>query len=368
MKVLHVITGLSSGGAETQLGLLLEHVRHAPEVLALYNVGRVGQQIAERGIRVYDLGMRSNRQVSRVFSLAGHMRRGRYDLVHVHLYRACIYGRIAARMAGVPVVLTTEHSIGDTQIEGRKKTGAVRALYLATDRFSAATVAVSPRVRERLADWGVPEQKIRVVPNGVDFERFAFDASARKTVRSTLGISPEDFVVGSVGRLHPYKRYDALIRAAEPLLKRRGWLVLVGEGQEKRRLQQVAREVGCSRRVLFVGERPDVSGFLSAMDLFVAPSREETFGLAVLEALSVGVETVFAACPALDGVQVSGAHRTSGDVGELRRILLRQYDLGPTTSEPDQLVRRLYDIKRVANALDELYECLLAGQSRLVPA
>ena len=79
---------------------------------------------------------------------------GRYDVVHTHLYRAQIYARPAARLAGTPVVVTTEHSIGETHIERRKMTSGVRGLYLGSELFSDATIAVSDVVRERLVRLG----------------------------------------------------------------------------------------------------------------------------------------------------------------------------------------------------------------------
>ncbi|BFO21647.1 hypothetical protein SHKM778_80350 [Streptomyces sp. KM77-8] len=92
------------------------------------------------------------------------IRAGGYDLVHTHLYRACVYGRLAARVAGVRAVVATEHSLGDTQMEGRRLTTGVRALYLASERLGSATVAVSPTVADRLKRWGVPAPVSRSCP------------------------------------------------------------------------------------------------------------------------------------------------------------------------------------------------------------
>jgi glycosyltransferase involved in cell wall biosynthesis len=366
MRVLHVITGLAAGGAESQLDLLLRHTRHDAEVVTLYNFGSVGRRMAERGVRVYDLGMESNRQVSRVLRLASLMRRGAYDAVHVHLYRACIYGRVAARLAGVPVIVTTEHSLGETQIEGRRKTLPVRLLYLLTERLSDVTIAVSPKVRDLLVEWGVAEGKIRVIPNGLDLERFAFDPEARRLVRGWFGIPPEDFVVGSIGRLHALKRYDRLIEAAAPLLSEKGaWLLLVGEGPEKTRLRRLGEDAGASQRVILAGERDDAPRLLSAMDLFVSPSGEETFGLAALEAAAAGSRVVAAECPALDGLHAPNVRRIAkSDAGQLRGILLDErtrFSSGdnPRPASPLADLRARYDIRSVAAKIDALYESLL---------
>ena len=140
MKVLHVITGLEAGGAEIQLAMLVRHTRHEPDVLTLYNAGSVAEQIRADGIRVRDLGMTSNTQVGALLRLRSLIAEGRYDVVHTHLYRTQIYARPAARLARTPVVVTTEHSIGETHIERRKMTAGVRGLYLGSELFSDATI------------------------------------------------------------------------------------------------------------------------------------------------------------------------------------------------------------------------------------
>ena len=180
MKVLHVITGLGVGGAELQLRSMLQHTRHNAEVVTLYNPGPVADMIRADGRRVRSLGMTSNTQISALNGLRRLIAAGGYDVVHAHLYRSQVYGRPAAWLAGVPVIVSTEHSIGETHLERRKMTPAVRALYLATEMMSDMTVAVSGTVRERLVRWGLRPRKVAVIPNGVDLTRVEFDPTARE--------------------------------------------------------------------------------------------------------------------------------------------------------------------------------------------
>nr|BFE86793.1 hypothetical protein GCM10020093_093940 [Planobispora longispora] len=154
MKVLHVITGLAAGGAEQQLRALLPHLTARCEVAALTNPGGVAEAIRAEGTPVHHLDMRGNLDLRAVGRLVRLMRSGRYDIVHTHLYRACVYGRVAARLARVPAVVATEHSIGESAIEGRRATVGVRALYRATASMGDVTIAVSRAVAERLVRWG----------------------------------------------------------------------------------------------------------------------------------------------------------------------------------------------------------------------
>ncbi|MFD5327757.1 glycosyltransferase [Streptomyces sp. NPDC127092] len=414
MKVLHVITGLGIGGAEQQLRLMLRHLPLRSAVVTLTNPGAVADGIEADGTPVFHLGMTGNRDVGALPRLTRLIRQGGYDLVHTHLYRACVYGRPAARLAGVRSVIATEHSLGDAQIEGRPLSTGTRALYLATERLGTSTVAVSPSVARRLTRWGVAPSRIRVVPNGIETNRFAFDPRARASARAALGLPPDAFVVGGVGRLAPGKRFDRLVRAVAAVPEAR--LLLVGEGDQRQHLLRIAEECGATDRVLLTGAcedppagpegrsgpagpegrsgpaaaegrahsadaaasagpsrgpgghggqgaRPGLPALLAAMDVFVSTSPDETFGLAVVEALAAGLPALYVACPAIDDLPAEaapGARRIGESVPELISALLALRGSGRGRLAPPEAVRR-YDIAQSARKLMSLYHQAVHG-------
>ncbi|MDV9178669.1 glycosyltransferase, partial [Streptomyces sp. W16] len=323
MKALHIITGLGVGGAEQQLRLLLRHLPVDCDVVTLTNPGAVADGLTADGVRVHHLGMTGNRDLAALPRLVRIIRTGGYDLVHTHLYRACVYGRLAARIAGVKAVVATEHSLGDSQMEGRDLNAGVRALYLASERLGRSTVAVSPTVAERLKRWGVPGPRIEVVPNGIDLPRFRFDPVQRLRTRQRLGLPEDAYVVGGIGRLAAGKRFDVLIRTLTQLPSDY-WLLLVGGGPEENLLRRTAHDCGVADRVLFTGERPyvpdgtpgpDLPSLTAAMDLLASPSPEEAFGLAVVEGLASGLPVLYASCPAVEDLPphaAAAAHRVQG--------------------------------------------------------
>ncbi len=375
MKVLHVITGLGVGGAELQLRSLLQHTRHQSDVVTLYNPGAVAEMISGDGVRVRDLGMTRNTELSAVLRLAQLIRAGSYHVVHAHLYRSCIYGRLAARLAGAPVVVTTEHSIGETHLERRRMTLGVRALYLGTDLCSDATIAVSPAVADRLAKWGVAARKIEVIPNGLDFARVTFDAGARDRIRGEFGLPPDAYVIGVLGRLDPIKRFDLVIRAAAPLLDDQHRLLIVGDGQIRPDLEAEAHRHGVADLVTFAGERHDVAAMLSSLDLFVASSEQETFGLSVLEALANGIPALYTTCPAMEGITTERARQVPGEVEGLRREIEAELAAGRRPRQDVPAIRERYGIEAVTRRIDDLYDRLMAraqprrrpGVSRALP-
>ncbi|MEU8759824.1 glycosyltransferase [Streptomyces sp. NPDC048659] len=440
MKVLHVITGLGIGGAEQQLRLLLRHLPVQGRVVTLTNPGAVAEGIEADGTPVTHLGMTGNRDLGALPRLARIIRQGGYDLVHTHLYRACVYGRAAARLAGVRPVIATEHSLGEAQIEGRPLSAGTRALYLASERLGTSTVAVSPSVARRLADWGVAPARIRVVPNGIESGRFAFDPEARSRTRAALGLPADAFVVGGVGRLAPGKRFDRLVRAVASVPEAR--LLLVGEGDRRAELLRLAGECGAADRVLLpgaiadppgggvggalsgpagggaggalsgpaggpaggaagglsadaaggpaaglsadaaegaaagaaggsvrgpvggpVGGRPDLPSLLAAMDVFVSTSPDETFGLAVVEALAAGLPVLYVACPAVDDLPAGaapGARRIGESVPELIGAL-RELRAAGAERLPQPEAARHYDIAHSARKLLSLYDQAVHG-------
>ncbi|KOV98699.1 glycosyl transferase [Streptomyces sp. NRRL B-1140] len=377
MRALHIITGLGVGGAEQQLRLLLRHLPVDCDVVTLTNPGAVAEGLTADGVRVTHLGMGGNRDLAALPRLVRLIRAGGYDLVHTHLYRACVYGRLAARLAGVRAVVATEHSLGDSQMEGRDLTAGVRGLYLASERLGSATVAVSPTVAERLKHWGVPAPRIEVVPNGIDLDRFRFDPERRAQARRYFGLPEDAWVVGGVGRLTAGKRFDVLVRALA-LLPDECRLLLVGGGPEEHALRRTAHEAGVAERVVFTGERPyvrddspgpDLPSLTSAMDLLASPSTEEAFGLAAVEALAAGLPVLYASCPAIEDVRPSaaaGARCVRGGPEAYARAMTEARAAGARPRGVSEVARH-YSITHCAARLTDVYATAVSSSPSLSP-
>ncbi|MCP2335167.1 glycosyltransferase [Actinomadura rupiterrae] len=365
-RVLHVITGLGLGGAEHQLVQLARYLPVQCEVAVLTGPPLLAGELRAIGVPVHDLNMAHNRDLTVLPRLVALIRRGRYDAVHTHLYRACLYGRVAARLAGVRRIIATEHSLGENHMEGRSTTWPVRITYRACERLGTATIAVSPTVERRLRDWGVPARKLVTIPNGLDPAVFAFSPEAREQVRGEFGLGPGDFVVGTVGRLVPTKQVDVLIEAIAALPGAR--LLIVGDGPDASHLQATASASPASGRVVFAGAREDIGACLSAMDVFASPSAQETFGLSVLEALANGLPTLYTTCPALDDLAGCPApgdppiQRVPGTAAAYTTALAALGDR-PVSPRSCAAAARAYAVDGLVTRLVALYQ---GGQSGLM--
>jgi glycosyltransferase involved in cell wall biosynthesis len=312
MRVLHVISTLGHGSAQHQLRLLVRALPHDCEVVTLSRPGAVAEALRADGTAVHELGAGSD--PATLARLRRLIRRGRFDVVHTHLYRACVQGRFAARLAGVRPVVATAHHLSERSVEGRPASAGVRALYLAGERAGRATIAVTPAVAGRLRAWGVPDARVTVIPKALDAAEYRYDPGLRAAARARLGIPPGAPVVGGVGRLAHGEGFDRLIRALGQAPA--ATLLLVGDGPARVALERLAVIEGVADRVRFAGAVAHTREMLSAMDVFASPAGPDTFGLVVLEALAAGLPVLYATCPPLEELTaartpVAGAHRLS---------------------------------------------------------
>ena len=201
----------------------------------------------------------------------------RPDVIQGYLFGPNLFAAIAGRVCGVPVVVVSKRNID--AFETPRQVAAQRLAH----RLATHVVAVSEAVGETSVALGAKRERVTVIPNGVDVERFAA-AQPDPSVRGENGAP----VVGSVGCLAARKDYPNLLEALA-LLDRRGRAfraVVVGEGKERGALERQAEQLGLSSRVRFLGERPDVERLLPGMDVFVLASREEGIPNALLEAMA----------------------------------------------------------------------------------
>lgn len=365
LNVVHIITTLTTGGAERQLEMLVARTAHPATSLSLYEGGPVADSIRAAGGRVEVIGMAGWRKPLAIPRLARRLRRLRPDVVHVHLLAGQLWGIPAARLAGVAVVVSTEHSLMETTIEDRPHRWWLRVLYRALERAATHTVAVSATTAERLERWGVPRSRISVIDNGIDFEALEFDAAARRAVRTELGLGKQ-IVFGVVGRLDPVKRVDEVLRALAPRLRAGGAsLIVAGAGPLSGALQSQARQLGIAGAVQWLGGRGDVPRVLCAIDLLVSASRDETFGMAVVEALGSGLPVVYVQCPALTELPVRPvwAVQAAAGVAGLAEAVEQALSLDLSAARrpvPVELSTR-FGAAATAAAVDRLYQRLVAG-------
>ncbi len=291
-RVLTLLVGYGVGGAEQLILDTAPRLRAQGFDLrsaALKGPGPLLAELEAAGVPSVALGARHRGDLAVVLRLAALLRRERIDLLHSHLFLANLAGRIAGRLAGVPVILSHQH---DTDVWMRPHH---RLLERWSVRLADRVITCSEAVRVwEIETIGLPPDKVTTLRNAIVPPAEPGDAD-RRAVRQALGIAPDEVVVGTLGRLHePKKGLSVFIDAAAAVLARvpRARFVLAGDGPSRAELEARAARAGLGDRLLFAGARRDVTRLLSAYDLFVQPSRWEGFGLTLVEAMAVGLPVV----------------------------------------------------------------------------
>jgi L-malate glycosyltransferase len=287
--LLHVLPQLAAAGIDLTVCFL-----RAPHAAAA--------DLRAHGIRpiFFDAGKWDPTVVLRVAALA---RRNGVRLLHATGVKGTLVARIAARLIGARTLLHV-HDLNDP--------GALSALQRLVARPTDAAVCVSEAVRElTVTRYHVPPGRVCVARNGIPLEMLrSAGAAARHRVLAELGIEPGRPVLAVIGRMHPVKGHRALLAMLPQIVRSapRALLLVIGDGPERAPCEALARGLGLSGHVRFLGRRGDVPRLLAAIDLVLMPSHSEGLGLAAIEALAAARPVIAFAAGGLPEVVVDGVN------------------------------------------------------------
>ena len=323
MRIALLLESDGPGGAEKMVfhlaeGLLARGHTVVP-VGPERGVGWLGALYREKlGLEPASFRLRRALDPECVADLMNLFRRECIDVVHSHEFAMASYATVAARLSGLPSIITL-HSAGAFLKSGRTRTAmrwAIRTADVATTISDATRDAIVDSLR-------LQGSGLQTIPNGVPIPEG--DGSG---VRSELGVDEAVSLILAVGNLYPVKGHDILIRALALVAQRKPdlpWVAAIaGRGEEHASLLALADSFGLSERVKFLGVRSDIGALLNGADIFVQPSRSEGMPLAVIEAMRAGLPVI------------------ASDVGGLREMIASGADgeLVPA-EDPQELASRL---------------------------
>jgi len=375
INILHIYQNSKIGGIQQQiLSLVMAYDREkfCPVVCCFGPKMEVGIEIEKAGIEVVALNRRRYNKFSAgiIFDLYRLMKDRNIHVLRTHKYRANFYGRIAGALAGVPVIVASEHNIYRDEKERRLiRRISNKILSMVTDKM----VTVSDAIRKDILRYDrVSPSKVMVLHNGVDTERFKPGVNFGD-VREQHALSKDDVVIGFVGRLVINKGLNYLIEAFA-LLKDscNAKLLIVGDGSLMEELKKQAKDKGLEGSVIFTGLRRDITDILSTIDLFVLPSIKEGLPNSLLEAMAMSkpvVATAVGGVPEIiehgaTGLLVQPADR-DGLAAAIKTVIdnpLMAKNMGIAARD---FIENNYSIKATAGRWETLYISLLAAKSDL---
>ncbi|MBI3838940.1 MAG: glycosyltransferase [Planctomycetia bacterium] len=285
LRVMFLITSMPVGGAETLLVNLIRRLnreRFVPSLCCLKSLGPLGEVLAREIPAFHDL-INYKYDLGVVRRLANLFLEQRIDaVVTVGAGDKMFWGRLAAHRADVPVVVCALHTTGWPDAIGRLN--RLRLLTRWTDAFVGVADAHGRHLNQ---EERFPSYKVRVIPNGVDANRF-HPSQDEGQLRRELGIAPAAPLAGIVAALRPEKNHELLLRAAARVRHQipHAEFLIIGDGPERPRLEQISRQLGLAQAVHFLGTRADIPELLAALDVFVLTSRIEANPVSILEAMA----------------------------------------------------------------------------------
>jgi len=307
-RILHLISSSGFLGAENVVLELAKEsaaMGHWATIGLLENLNKLHLELAEvasaYGLTVEIFSCRGRFDPRTMFKIRDFIRTNRPNLLHSHGYKGNFYGLIASRCK-VPWLVTNHNWLRTTRS---------LKIYARLDsfliRFADKVVAVSDEIGAELLAAGVPARKLEVIDNGIDLTRF----SCRKTngaLKQSFGFAKNSKVIGTVGRLSEEKGHIHLLHAAHATISSfpQARFLIVGEGNQRTKLQQQTIDLGLADKVIFTGTRKDIPDLMSILDLFVLPSLKEGMPMVLLEALAARLPVIASAVGAIPKILTHG--------------------------------------------------------------
>lgn len=297
-RILHIITGLGTGGAERMLVKLLEATDRRlfeSTVVSLTDRGTQSKAIEGLGVPIYALGMKSKHSfLYETFQLLRKFYEWQPDLVHGWMYHGALLSTLLPTK--LPILVGIRHSLHDESCEKTSTRTVIRYLRFLSSRSSAIVYcsAVSKKQHEKI---GFASKHGIIIPNGFDTLYFRPEPLNRKHTRSKLRLKPDDFVIGHIARYHPMKDHSNFLEAAARMVQNHPEVRFLLAGpdvtEENKILLGLREKLGLQNYIQFLGEQEDVPGLLNALDVFSTSSAwGEAFPNVIGEAMACGVPCV----------------------------------------------------------------------------
>ncbi len=365
MQILHIIHGLTTGGAEIDLinkSITLIRKYHCDvTICCLMRRGDLADRAEAAGISVIGPLMRHRYDIW----AGGKLRRilsKEWSLVHTHLFAANFVSWLVMMTLSPhqrPHWIAAEHAMAERW--GRFILWIDRMLQ----RNAAFILVPSEATARSYITQGLDFDRIKVISNAIDTDRFEIDRSAARTqIRQILGIPLDSQLIGTVCRLEAIKNLDILIAA---LVYVPAYLIIIGDGPERVYLAKLVTVKGLDSRVRLLGHRTDIPELLAAMDLFVLPSNSETFGIAVAEALLMEIPVVATAVGGIPEITQNGQFArltVPGDLEDLVEAIqwvMAHPDAAKECARQGHLfVRNLMSLETVTDQQYKIYQKIIS--------
>lgn len=360
IKIIHIIPTLDMGGAERAVVDIAKNLNPADfqvKVICLKRFGHWGLELKNKNVEMISLGQKDKLGILILPKLIRILKRENPDIVHTHLFGADFYGRLAAWLAGVDIIVSTEHNLNIS--EGRIK----KILKKYSAALAKAIVASSSAIEKYLIkSEGAKADKISVIRYGIEVDKFLN--------KQRVFVGKEEIILGFMGRLTEQKGVDLLIGALAKLRNQKIVCRIAGQGELQEELKRRIVENNSSNKVSLLGQVKNSKNFFDELDIFILPSRWEGLGIVILEAALSGLPVIASNIDGIKEVIENGISGILTEPGDIDALAEKIKNLAGNPEERKRLglnlqnkVKNEFNLERMVGEYENLYFKLINNES-----
>lgn len=354
IKILHIINSLNVGGAENLLLNSISHYQkkgHEVKILVLSN--NIKLNISKHKDVIEYVKTNNPKSLKSFIAALKFLKENEYDIIHAHLFPTIYYCSIIKKMGIIKVpLIITEHNTHNKRRYIKLLKPIEKFVYKSFD----VVICISEGTKSNLGDWIERDNKMEVVYNGIDLDKFSYD-------RPKFNYdSRSDINLIMVASFSQQKDQITLIRSLQ-MLPEKFKLHFAGNGPQLERAKDLAKDLGISNRIFFLGNRKDIPDLLKSMDIFILSSNWEGFGLVTVEAMASGLPVVASNITGLSEVVMGyGKLFEKGNEKELSEMIFeiaKNSELYKELSKKSVERAKCFSMNRMVNEYINIYEYLL---------
>jgi len=392
-KVLHIITRFDKGGSaqNTYLtllglkernfqsyfvtGLSLESEMKYAEIKAQEKDIQRLEQVGIEFILCPPLVRRTNiiKDLNAFLDIWRIIKKISPEIVHTHSSKAGLLGRLAAKLARIPIVVHTPHGHVFFGYFGPLKTKIFIILERLVSRITHRIIALTNKEKEDYIKFRIAnEDKFDVIYSGIELDKFKeLSEDKKQNFVKELGIPEKSLIIGTVGRLVPVKGHEFLIKAAKYIISKypEAFFVFTGDGPLEHNLKRQARELGINNNIIFLGWRSDAAKIISVYDIFSLPSLNEGMGRVLAEAMSLGKPIVASNVGGIPDLVTHGKNgflvpaRNPEKLAKYIQILIEDKEKKEKMGQAGKEMAKIFSKEKMVENIANLYEKLLAQKN-----
>jgi len=382
-KILHIITRLDTGGSSTNtIETVARLDKNKYQVKLLFGKthdpdGNIVRSLKERNIdyqciKTLVRSVNPVKDILTLWQMVCLIKKGKYDLIHTHSSKAGILGRWAAKLANAPCIVHTPHG----HVFYGYFNGFLNIVFIWVEKLTAVVtdkiITLTQKGKEEHVQFGIAKaDKFIPIYSGIDIEHYRNKEIHVQNKRKEWGIHPDAFVFGCIARLDEIKgnRYlvDAFIESHQQMPGSQ--LILVGEGEERKMIEEKIEQNKIQDKIILAGERHDIDEFLLLIDVFVLASLNEGMGRVILEAMACGkpvIATDTGGIPELVKNRVNGFLVPVKDAKGISAAMLKFFERPELVHDyglnNKRKVEEKFGIKNMVEEIDHLYESLIKAK------